>query len=107
RDSAVRLYDVKSGTQVWSRVVKLTNANEYYLSGVAFAPNGKTVATGASDNCIYLFDATTGEPAAKMPNSEWYSWTVAFTADSRTIYSSGWDGVVRRWDVASQKQLPP
>ena len=30
---------------------------------------------------------------------------MAFSADSKTLYSSGWDGAVRRWDVLAQKQL--
>ena len=36
---------------------------------------------------------------------EWKPWAVAFTADSQTLFSSGWDGMIRRWDVATQEQL--
>jgi WD40 repeat protein len=31
---------------------------------------------------------------------------LAFTADSKTLFSAGWDGAVHRWDVVARKELP-
>ena len=36
----------------------------------------------------------------------WYPAALRFSSDSPTLYSSGWDGRVRRWDVRTLKQLP-
>jgi WD40 repeat protein len=104
RDSAVRLYDVESGERLWSQVVKLNDPRENYTSAVAFSPDGRMIAVGATDNAIYLFAPSTGEQIERFATG-WYPWAFAFTADSKVLYSSGWDGEIRRWDMASRKQL--
>jgi RNA polymerase sigma factor (sigma-70 family) len=105
RDSAVRLYDVATGKRTWSHIVQLTNIFENYTSTIAFSPDGKVLAAGATDNRIYLINPSTGEEVAHLAGHHWYPWTLAFTANSQVLYSSGWDPVIRRWNVASRKQL--
>jgi WD40 repeat protein len=107
RDNAVRLYSVETGTPVWSHVVKLTNVYENYTSGVAFSPDGKIVAIGATDHRLYLCDAASGDEVGRLSGHHWYPWNLAFAPDGKILYSSGWDGTIRRWDVAARKQLPP
>jgi WD40 repeat protein len=106
RDSAVRAYEVDSGQRVWSRVLELKNPYENYTSAVAYSPDGKIIAAGATDNQLHLFDAATGEPAGVLTGHGWYPWTLAFAGNSQLLYSSGWDGALRRWDVPARKQLP-
>ncbi len=36
----------------------------------------------------------------------WKPWAVQFTNDDKVLYSSGWDAAIRRWDVATGKELP-
>ena len=31
---------------------------------------------------------------------------MAFAADGKLLYSSGWDAAIRRWDVDRREQLP-
>ena len=105
RDTAVRLYDVGSGKEVWSHVVQLNNPYENYTSAIVFAPDGKSVAACATDNNIYVLDAAKGNETGRLSGTRWYPWALAFTADSKMLYSSGWDAVVRRWDIVAEKQL--
>ena len=100
RDSAVRVYDTATGKRLHSWTVKLNNPFENYTSAVAYSPDGKLIAAGATDHVIYLWDAATGKEAGQLKGTGWYPWGLAFTADSKTLFSTGWDGVVRRWDVA-------
>jgi WD40 repeat protein len=106
RDSTVRLYDVATGDRVWSRVIELTNPYENYTSAIAFTPDGATIAACATDNRIYELDAENGDVTGRLEGHTWYPWALAYTSDGAKLYSSGWDGPVRRWDVASQEQLP-
>jgi len=107
RDSSIRLYDVATGNGVWSHKVKLNNPYENYTSAVAFSPDGKVVAAGATDHQIYFCDAATGAELRQLAGHHWYPWCLAFTADGKLLYSAGWDGTIRRWEVAGRKQLPP
>jgi WD40 repeat protein len=105
RDNAVRIYDIESGNRLWSHIVKLTNVYENYTSAIAFSPDGKLLAVCATDNLIYLINSSTGEEIARLTGHHWYPWALAFTSNSKMLYSSGWDGFIRRWDVATRKQL--
>lgn len=106
RDQAVRAYSVENAKRQWAKQLKLTNPYENYTSAIAIRPNGNTVAIGATDNDIYLLDAKTGEETGRLKGHGWYPWGLAFTADGRTLFSAGWDGPIRRWDVVKQTQLP-
>jgi len=109
RDVAVRQYAVDSGEQFWSYVIEPDTTAESYTCAVAYSPDGKIVAACApvgSNNEIRLLDAETGREVGKLVGHTWKPWALAFAADSNLLYSSGWDGPVRRWDVAQRKQLP-
>lgn len=106
RDKAVRVYDTGSGKRLHSWAVKLNNPYENYASAVTYSPDGKWIAAGATDHAIYLFDAGTGKESGRLTGTGWYPWGLAFASDSKTLFSTGWDGPIRRWDVATRKQLP-
>jgi WD40 repeat protein len=105
RDSAVRMYEVATAKRVWVRKFELNNPYENYTSAIAFTPDGKTIAVCATDNRIHLLDAKSGKEAAALVGHTWYPWNLAFTADGNVLYSAGWDGPVRRWDVAKREQI--
>ena len=107
RDVAARLYDVDSGAAIWSTEIPPAKNAESYLSAVAYCPDTNVIAVGApigSDNSIRLVDARTGTEVGKLEGHTWKPW--ALVAGSKILYSSGWDGAVRRWDVGNRKQLP-
>lgn len=107
RDSAVRLYEMTTGQEIWSHVFKLQNPFENYTSGIAYSPDGKIIAVATTDQKIYLLNATTGDVWKALSGHSWYPWSLEFSHDGATLYSVGWDGPVRRWDVASGRQLGP
>ena len=47
-----------------------------------------------------------GSEIAALRGHGWYPWHLAFKADGSVLYSAGWDGSVRRWDMATREQLP-
>ena len=111
RDNAVRLYDVKTGDRVWELIIENPTAGESYTSDIAFRPDGKQIAVGApigSDHRIRLLDADSGKEMGSLSGSGWKPWTVSYSSDGTTVLGSGWDSMVREWDVATQteKSLP-
>jgi WD40 repeat protein len=108
RDIASRLYDVDSGQELWTFQIQPTNSAESYTSAVAFLSDANLIAVGApigSDEEIRLLNSKDGKEVGKLVGHTWKPWALAATS-SNLLYSSGWDGAVRRWDVAKREQLP-
>lgn len=110
RDSSIRCYDIETGEQAWAKVLEPAANAESYTSAVTCSADGRWVAAGApmgSDQWIYLLDAQTGVQKSILKGHAWKPWCVSFTSNSQTLYSAGWDGPIRKWDVDTGEQLPP
>ena len=108
RDIAARLYNLDSGNQVWEQVFSKRGQKERYTTDVRFSPDGKSIAVGTAigneNQSIRILNPKNGEVTGELAR-HWNPWCVRFTSDSKQLYSSGWDRVVRRWDLAKQKQI--
>jgi len=108
RDIAVRMYDLKSGQQVWEQVFSVPGRDERYTTDIQFSPNDELIAVGTAigqDHRIQLLDPATGEPVGALKGHTWKPWCVRFTADGKKLYSTGWDSVIRRWDIKKREQI--
>jgi WD40 repeat protein len=68
---------------------------------VAVSPDGRTIASGASDRTVRLWEAATGEERATLRTHPSHPRAVAFTPDGRTVASGGADGAIILWDTAT------
>ena len=71
------------------------------IGAVAFAPDGKTVASVAKESGVHLWDAVTGKELRSFPGH-----AVAFSPDCKTLATTGWsEKTAWVWDLQSGKQL--
>ena len=69
------------------------------VSGLAWAPNGRALASGHTDGGVRLWDATTGANTATYLGHNGPVMAVSWSPDSTLIASAGDDGTVRIWQV--------
>ena len=71
------------------------------VDAVAFAPDGKTLATGSHDGTVKLWNVAVKEEVATLMGHTAPVYSVAFSPDRNTLASAGGDGTVRLWRAAS------
>jgi len=69
-----------------------------WTGGVAWSPNGATLATPCDDRKIYLWDAATGIRRAALEGSADLGLRAAFHPAGTILASNGWEGQLRLWD---------
>ncbi|NUQ61373.1 MAG: protein kinase [Pirellulales bacterium] len=78
--------------------------HEGWVSSVAIAPDGKTLATASFDHTVRLWDLAARRTLAVLRGHTGSIICVAFGPDGRTLASGSVDRTVRLWDVATRKQ---
>jgi serine/threonine-protein kinase len=70
--------------------------------GLAYAPDGLTLASGDFEGVVTLWDAATGQPRKRWQAHKRYPLAcLAFTPDGKVLATGGWDGTVQFWDSRS------
>jgi WD40 repeat protein len=65
------------------------------VSAVAFAPDGKTVASAGKDRLVRLWDFATGRELRRFAGHGEQVECVLFTRDGKTLVSGAYDGTIR------------
>ena len=74
--------------------------------GVAFSPDGRTLASSSFDETIRLWDVETAEQIGDpLTGQSGLIRSIAFSPDGQTLISGSWDETVRLWDVQSHQPL--
>src|SRR5262249_43432011 len=85
--------------------------------GVAFAPDGKSIAVVDQRKDIQVRNFPGGELRFSFPlpgsakykvgGQEYWEYRVRFSADGKTLLLATHGGLAHRWDLATRKELPP
>jgi WD40 repeat protein/serine/threonine protein kinase len=98
--NTVRLWEMRT----WQDVAVL-KAGENDSSGLAFAPDGRILATGAVDGTLRLWDVAQKRQIASSRGHAADLYTVAFSPDGRRLATAGNDSTVKLWDVALLQEV--
>jgi hypothetical protein len=75
------------------------------VSGVAFSPDGKIVATTGGDALIRLWDVTARKELRRCEGHQGFIITVAFAPDGKLLASGGHEKEIHLWDSATGKEV--
>lgn len=109
RDGSVRKWQTSDGSAISgfgfeTPVNPSMPGNErYWATGLIWTPDGEQLIVGATDGNITVIRATSGDVIRTMSGHE--SWVtirgLQLSADGKTLYSSGLDGRINVWDMAT------
>jgi WD40 repeat protein len=96
----VRVWDVTTGKELRC----FPGTSGAYILVVAFSPDGKYLAA-ARTNKVDLWEVSTWKYAGSLDGYAERTTGLAFSADSRVLFTGAFDTTVRFWDVGTRKQL--
>jgi WD40 repeat protein len=108
RDIAARCYEVDSGKEKWETIFSPSGLDERYTSDITWHPDGNLIAVATAigeDNRIQILDAANGGITGELAGHTWKPWSIRFDSSGSRLFSVGWDGVIRRWDMEKFEQL--
>jgi len=109
-----RMFDpvgmVEGGTvEMWNartgKLLRTLKGHTSYVQSVAFAPDGKTLASGSSDGTVKLWNVSSGSLVRTLKGDGPLDgvFSVAFSPDGKILASGG--SVLRLWNAATGKRM--
>jgi WD40 repeat protein len=98
-ENIARLYDCATGAEM-----KLAGHRDF-VSGLAFSPDGATLATGSMDGTIRLWNTATGQSISTLPGHMQETTDVAFSPDGRTLASLGHNESFKLWHLPTLREV--
>jgi WD40 repeat protein len=109
RDGSVRKWQVADGSAVADFAFEtpinpnMPGEERYWATGLIWTPDGEQLIVGATDGNITVIRATSGDTVRTLSGHE--SWVtirgLQLSNDGKTLYSSGLDGRINVWDMAT------
>lgn len=104
-DRSVVVLDLKEGKVKPDRVRQFEQADGDFISGLAFSPDGRQLASANHDFSTILWDVKTGRLVQRLQGHQDQVRSVAFNPSGTRVVTGGYDKTVRIWDLHSGKQV--
>jgi WD domain, G-beta repeat len=85
--------------------MRLLTGHRGQVLAVAYAPDGRTLASAGRDGSIRLWDVVAGTERRRLTGHQGRVHLLAFSPDGKVLASAGQDETTRLWDVATGKEL--
>ncbi|MDZ8094123.1 MAG: WD40 repeat domain-containing protein [Nostoc sp. DedQUE05] len=72
--------------------------------GIAFSPNGQTIASGSHDKTIKLWNIQTSQLISTLGEGLSSLYALAFSPDGKTLYSNNWNEI-KIWNLQNQQEI--
>jgi WD40 repeat protein len=99
RENIIHLYATRLGREI------LLQGHRDFVSGLAFAPDGKTLASGSMDGTILLWSVADGKQVASLPGHREETTDVAFSPDGRTLASLAHGDSLKLWHLPTLREV--
>jgi WD40 repeat protein len=97
-DNTLHLWERATGKE---RLTIACGWSAHWIRHIAYAADGRTLASAWSDGRIQLWELSTGKELGDRPGSDTEVSCLAFSPDSRVLASAHRDGTILVWDAAS------
>jgi len=98
-NNRIHLIDLDRGLET-----RALAGHEQPIRSLAFSPDGKTLASGAAEEVVILWDVASGRELRRLVGGDRFHGTVAFAPDGTSVAASGGEGRVTVWEVATGRQ---
>jgi len=102
-EGTVVLRDIVSGRT--EHVLKLSHTAAQRVMGLAYSPDGRSLAFGTQSDGIQVWDPATGRRIREIKNHDEEIFAVAYSPDGRYLASGGRDRQVRIWSTIDGSEL--
>jgi WD40 repeat protein len=111
-DHVLRFWDISSGRQLrvvagnppaWALVGPVYRP-PHHIKDVAYAPDGKALATADGSGLIRIWDAATGKELRQLQGHPQWAEAVAFSPDGKQLASGSETGGIRLWNLATGRE---
>ena len=93
-EDIAEVFDVETGDLQFQ-----LSGHIFPVDAVAWSPDNRWIATGASDSSVRVWDANAGELEERLTGHTGVLTSVDWSPDSRRIVSGGSDGTARVWEL--------
>ena len=80
-----------------AQTIATLEGHKHTITSLAYAPGGKTLASGSKDQTVILWDLAGKKPRATLGGHKEMVVTVRFSPDSKTVASVSNDNLIVLW----------